>query len=242
MTGRRSLGRAIVFGFGLVVLSLIGGSWILLERTRQTALHAADTTLQNAALIVESVVNRQFLQVDGALASLPALFETVSKDGSDVDPQSAGRLLRGLNFQTFAFRDIIILHPDGTIWASARPSPWNRNFPMDLLTRLPVSGAALVAGPIRNPATGNWVLLVVRQVYVPGVGLLHAVAEMPVPLLSKLLSAVAGIPGLRVSLERRNGQLLLSQPYDEVRIGKQQQAAISQDPSRAAPHSWYRRI
>ena len=71
-------------------------------------------------------------------------------------------------------------------------------------------------------------LLVVRPVYVPGVGLLHAVAEMPVPLLSKLLSAVAGIPGLRVSLERRNGQLLLSQPYDEVRIGKQQQAAISQ--------------
>ena len=226
MTGRRSLGRAIVFGFGLVVLSLIGGSWILLERTRQTALHAADTTLQNAALIVESVVNRQFLQVDGALASLPALFETVSKDGSDVDPQSAGRLLRGLNFQTFAFRDIIILHPDGTIWTSARPSPWNRNFPMDLHT-VPVSGAALVAGPIRNPATGNWVLLVVRPVYVPGVGLLHAVAELPVPLLSKLLSAVAGIPGLRVSLERRDGQLLLSQPYDEMQIGKQQQAVIS---------------
>ena len=226
MTGRRSLGRAIVFGFGLVVLSLIGGSWILLERTRQTALHAADTTLQNAALIVESVVNRQFLQVDGALASLPALFETVSKDGSDVDPQSAGRLLRGLNFQTFAFRDIIILHPDGTIWTSARPSPWNRNFPMDLHT-VPVSGAALVAGPIRNPATGNWVLLVVRPVYVPGVGLLHAVAELPVPLLSKLLSAVAGIPGLRVSLERRDGQLLLSQPYDEMQIGKPQQAVIS---------------
>ena len=86
----------------------------------------------------------------------------------------------------------------------------------------------MVAGPIRNPATGDWVLLVVRQVYVPGVGLLHAVAELPVPLLSKLLSAVAGIPGLRVSLERRDGQLLLSQPYDEMQIGKQQQAAISQ--------------
>ena len=99
VTARRSLGRAIVFGFELVVLSLVGGSWILLERTRQTALHAADTTVQNASLIVESVVNRQFLQVDGALASLPALFETVSKDGSDVDPQSARRLLQGLKFR-----------------------------------------------------------------------------------------------------------------------------------------------
>ena len=170
MTGRRSLGRAIVFGFGLVVLSLIAGSWILLERTRQTALHAADTTLQNAALIVESVVNRQFLQVDGALASLPALFGTVAKDGSGVEPRSAERLLRGLNFQTFAFRDIIILYPSGAIWASARANPWNRNFPMDLpgLNAVGGSGAAVVAGPIRNPATGDWVLLVVRQVYVPG--------------------------------------------------------------------------
>ena len=230
MTGRRSLGRAIVFGFGLVVLSLIAGSWILLERTRQTALHAADTTLQNAALIVESVVNRQFLQVDGALASLPALFGTVAKDGSGVEPRSAERLLRGLNFQTFAFRDIIILYPSGAIWASARANPWNRNFPMDLpgLNAVGGSGAAVVAGPIRNPATGDWVLLVVRQVYVPGVGILDAVAELPVPLITKLLSAVAGIPGLRVSLERHNGQLLLSQPYDEVQIGKQQHAAISQ--------------
>lgn len=230
VTGRRSLGRAIVFGFGLIVSSLIAGSWILLERTRQIALHTADTTLQNAALIVESVVNRQFLQVDGALASLPALFATVAKDGSGVEPQSVGRLLRGLNFQTFAFRDIIILRPDGTIWASARASPWNHNFPMDLpgLNSVGGSAAAVVSGPIRNPATGDWVLLVVRQVYVPGVGILDAVAELPVPLITKLLSAVAGIPGLRVSLERRDGRLLLSQPYDEVQIGKQQNAAIGQ--------------
>lgn len=156
MTGRRSLGRAIVFGFGLIVSSLIAGSWILLERTRQIALHTADTTLQNAALIVESVVNRQFLQVDGALASLPALFATVAKDGSGVEPQSVGRLLRGLNFQTFAFRDIIILRPDGTIWASARASPWNHNFPMDLpgLNSVGGSAAAVVSGPIRNPDRG----------------------------------------------------------------------------------------
>jgi hypothetical protein len=152
----------------------------LLERTRQTALHAANTTLENASLIVESVVNRQFLQVDGALASLPALFTTVAKDGSGVEPQSVGRLLRGLNFQTFAFRDIIILRPDGTIWASARASPWNHNFPMDLpgLNSVGGSAAAVVSGPIRNPATGDWVLLVVRQVYVPGVGILDAVAAL----------------------------------------------------------------
>jgi len=234
MTARRSFSRTIVFAFGLVVLSLIGGSWLLLERSRQTALHAADTALQNAALIVESVVNRQLLQVDGGLASLPALFAAVAKDGLDVNPQSATRLLSGLNFQTFAFRDIIMLRPDGGIWASARANSWNRNFPRDLpgLNSAAWSGAAVVAGPIRNPATGDWVLFVVRPVFVPGVGFLDAVAELPLPLITKLLFAVSEIPGLRVSLERRNGQLLLSQPYDEMRIGKQQQAAISQVQAR----------
>jgi diguanylate cyclase (GGDEF)-like protein len=229
LRGRHSLGIAIAIGFGLVVSTLIAGSWILLERTQQTALHAADTTLQNAALIVESVVNRQFLQVDGALASLPALFATLATDGSDFDPQSARRLLHGLNFQTFAFRDILLVRPDGAIWASARANSWNRGT-LDLrrLNADAGSGAAVVAGPIRNPATGDWVLLVVRQVDVPGVGLLDAIAESPVPLIAKLLSSVAGIPGLRVSLERRDGQLLLSQPYDEARIGKQNPAAISQ--------------
>ena len=228
--GSHFLGKAIVFGCGLIVLSLIVGAWVLLERTWQTARHAADTTLLNASLIVESVVNRQLLQVDGALASLPALFATINRDGADLDPESAQRLLRGLNFQTFAFHDIILLHPAGTIWTSARANLWSRNFPLAPaeLSAVARGGVAVVAGPLRNPATGEWVLLVVRQVAVPGAGTLDAVAELPVPLISKLLYAVVETPGLRVMLERRNGQLLVSQPYDERQIGKEQDVAISQ--------------
>jgi diguanylate cyclase (GGDEF)-like protein len=168
---------------------------------------------------------------------LPALFAAIDQDGSDVDPQAAERLLRGLNFQTFALRDIILLRPDGGVWASARANPSSRNLPIDLprLNATVRGGAAAIVGPIRNAATGDWVLLVVRQVFVPGAGVLDAAAELPVPLIAKLLSAVGEIPGLRVSLERRNGQLLLSQPYDETRIGKQLHAAISQVQASGTP-------
>jgi diguanylate cyclase (GGDEF)-like protein len=230
MIRRHLLGGAISFCFGLVFLTLIGGSWFLLERTRQTALHEADATLQNAALVVEGVVNRQLLQVDGALVTLPALVATVAKDGQDFDVGSAGRLLRAFNFQTFAFRDIIMVRPDGAIWASARRNPWNGRLPIDLLGLNSNSrgGTAAVVGPIRNPVTGDWVLLVVRKVSVPEVGILSAVAEVPLPLITELFSAVGEIPGLRVSLERRSGQLLVSQPYDETQVGKLQFAAISQ--------------
>ncbi len=230
MTRRRLVGVASAFGFGLILATLIAGSLLLLQRTRETALHAAGATLQNASLIVESVVNHELLQVDGALVSLPTLFTTIAGDGQVVDAQSAGRLLGGLNFQTFTFRDIILLRPGGGVWASARRNPWNGNFPANLLGSSPAArdGAAVVAGPFRNPATGDWALLIVRQVSVPGVGVMDAVAEVPLFLITKQLSAVGEIPGLRVVLERRSGQLLVSQPYDEMQVGKQQRLAVSQ--------------
>jgi diguanylate cyclase (GGDEF)-like protein len=229
MSRRHFPGRTVTFCIWLVLITLIGGSSLLLERMRQTALHAADATLQNAALIVESVVNRQLLQVDGALVSLPALFAAVAKEGQEVNTPFANRLLRGFNFQTFAFRDIIMVRPDGRIWASARPNPWNGNFPVTLLngSGAALGGTAVVGGPLRNPVTGDWVVLIVRQVSVPGIGLLDAVAEVPLPLITVLFSAVGEIPGLRIALERRNGQLLVSQPYNETQIGKPQHAAVS---------------
>ncbi len=229
MSKRHPLAAAAAFCIGLAAATLLGGAWFLLERTRQTALHAAETTLQNAALIVESVVNRQLLQVDGALVSLPTLFSTVAHEGQQLDGVTASRLLRGFNFQTFAFRDIIMVRSDGRIWASARPNPWNGAFPVDqlhLAGTVP-GGTAVVGGPLRNPVTGDWVLLIVRPVSVPGVGVLDAVAEVPLPLVSVLFSAVGEIPGLRIALERRNGDLLVSQPYNEMSIGKPQRMAIS---------------
>jgi diguanylate cyclase (GGDEF)-like protein len=226
---RGSLSGLIVFCILLVLLTLTGGCWFLLVRMRETALRGAEATLQNAALIVESAVNRQLLEVDGALVSLPTLFSTVAKDGGAIDAAAASRLLRGINFQTFAYRDIILTRADGSLWASARPNPWNGSFPGRLLkhTDTELDGAATVEGPLRNPVTGDWVLLVVRQVAVPGAGVLNATAEVPLPLMASLFSAVGEIPGLRITLERRDGQLLISQPYDEMQIGKRQQAMMS---------------
>lgn len=229
---RHVVGLAIALGIALVPATLIGGSVLLLLRMQQATLSAAEETLQSAALVVESAVNRQLLQIDGALVSLPAMFAAITTDGRGISSQSASRLLRGLNFQTFAFRDIILLRADHRIWASARPNPWNgNNFPVDLLRTAGASpgGAARIAGPARNPVTGNWVLFVIRPVNVPGVGVLDAVAEVPLPLITVLFSAVSRIPGLRVSLEHPNGRLLLSQPYDETQIGKPQSVI---DPAR----------
>jgi diguanylate cyclase (GGDEF)-like protein len=212
---------AVALGASLILGTLIGGSALLLERTRQTALHAVDTTLQNAALVVENTINRQLLQVDGALASLPALFVAVASQNGDIDPQSATRLLRSFNFATFAFRDLLLIRPDGTLWAAARPRPRNQPPPRIPLPEIaPHPGAVAVQGPIRNPLTGDWTWLLARPIVLPGVGELRAVAEVPVALVTTQLSPVGAIPGLHIYIERPDGLLLASLPHDELKIGR----------------------
>jgi diguanylate cyclase (GGDEF)-like protein len=228
MVSGRRMRLGVAFGASLILGTLIGGSALLLERTRQTALHAADTTLQNATLVVENTINRQLLQVDGALASLPALFAAVASQNGETDQQSATRLLRSFNFETFAFRDLLLLHADGTLWASARPRPRNQPPPrIPPPGRIPHPGAVAVEGPVRNPLTGNWTWLLARPITLPGVGELQAVAEVPVVFITALLAPVGEIPGLRINIERPDGLLLASLPHDELQIGKQLVPALN---------------
>jgi diguanylate cyclase (GGDEF)-like protein len=219
--------RAVALGASLILGTLVGGSALLLERTRQTALHAVDTTLQNAALVVENTINRQLLQVDGALASLPALFAAVASKTGDIDQQSAALLLRAFNFETFAFRDLLLLRPDGTLWAAARPRPKNQPPRLVALPETtPHPGAVAVLGPIRNALTGDWAWLLARPITLPDVGTLQAVAEVPVSFITTLLAPVGKIPGVHIYIERPDGLLFASLPHNELMIGKRVVPAI----------------
>ena len=110
----RRIGIIVALGATLLLATLVCGSALFLERARQTALHAANTTLQNATLVVTTTINRELLQVDGALVSLPSIFATAGDQKGDVDPEAARRLLRAFNFETFSFRDLLLVRPDGS--------------------------------------------------------------------------------------------------------------------------------
>ena len=85
----RNSRHAIAF-VAVALLCVIGtGTALLLDRMRQTAREAADGVVQRAASVVESTVNRLFLQIDGTLASLPGLVGPLS-------PEPRGRRGRGV--------------------------------------------------------------------------------------------------------------------------------------------------
>ena len=225
----RRIGIIVALGATLLLATLVCGSALFLERARQTALHAANATLQNAALVVTTTINRELLQVDGALVSLPSIFATAGNQKGDVDPDAARRLLRAFNFETFSFRDLLLVHPDGTIWVTARPRPANQR----LLLTPPEAGAAqhpgtvAVEGPIYNGTTGDWSWYLSRPISLSGVGQLQAVAEVPVPSILALLAPVAAVPGLQIYIQRPDGSRLASFPNDELKVGKYQVVAFS---------------
>ncbi|HME25794.1 MAG TPA: EAL domain-containing protein [Acetobacteraceae bacterium] len=235
--GLRSIRLTIAVGTVVILATIGGGSELLLERTKQTALHAAESRLQNIASVVENTINRQLLQVDSALVSLPPLFAATLEQTGEVNAQAAERLLKAFDFQTFAFRDLLLIRPDGSVWAAARPRPRNApppTFPVHPGSA-PTPGAVAVEGPVRNALTGAWSWYLARAVTVQGVGQVQAIAEVPVPYLMSLLSPVGEIAGLRINLERPDGTLLASLPHDELRIGQRAAPAMSSLGQDGAP-------
>ena len=220
--------HAIAF-VAVAVLFVIGtGTALLLDRMRQTAREAADGVVQRAASVVESTVNRLFLQIDGTLASLPGLVGPLSQN-READADAVSRVLRSINFQNLNFRDLLLVRPDGVAWASAQASSRDRPLPIDLADIGPAvrSGAVSIAGPVQNPTTGEWALFFVRPVKLPHLGMLYAAAEVPIPLVVTLLNPAAEVPGLRVAVTRTDGRLLVGLPHDEARLSRQWAEAAS---------------
>ncbi|MBB3898314.1 hybrid sensor histidine kinase/response regulator [Roseococcus suduntuyensis] len=231
-TGR--LLRAAVVAAGLIILlAQIAANLLLTERAHRSALDTAEETVTRVARSVEATMNRTFLQVDSLLLGLPTLlspFEGWGPGGS-FDRAAAGRLLRELNNQNLTVRDILLVGPGGPEVSGLTVSR-RRALPIDLARDLRpagLPGAGLqLAGPVRNPGTGEWSLFFARNVSIQGLGAMMAVAEMPVAVVTGLLGAGGEPEGLRVSLEMRDGTLLATLPPDEARMGQRLDRAVGQ--------------
>jgi signal transduction histidine kinase/DNA-binding NarL/FixJ family response regulator/HPt (histidine-containing phosphotransfer) domain-containing protein len=213
---------AVIGASFLILLAQVFGTGLLLDRSREAALAAAEDTTSRIGRAVEASINRNFVQVDAMLAGMPAILAPFVRDGR-LDTESASRVMRELNNQNFTFRDVLLLRNDGMPIAAGLPVSRRRRLPIPLgpafVEAGPTAGGVLIGGPVRNPATGEWALFFARTVTMPGFGALTAVAEVPVPVVGSLLAVGGEAPGLRVTLERDDGTLLAALPHDETRIG-----------------------
>lgn len=219
----RNLRIAIAVAAAVLMAALGAGTLLLLERMRQTAEDAAQATIEHAARVVETAVNRHLLAVDGMLAGLPAILSAAPRGPDGVPDRAAvDRMLRDLNFQNFTFRDLMLVGPDGRAWAAALPGSRRRPLPVDTraLEAAGTPGTVAILGPSQNATTGEWALFLARQIAVAGVGPTLAVAEVPVSLLTMLLGPYGEARGMRLTMERGSGLLMAATPHDEGRMGR----------------------
>jgi signal transduction histidine kinase/CheY-like chemotaxis protein/HPt (histidine-containing phosphotransfer) domain-containing protein len=235
---QRRFRLAVLFVALLLLLALGIATSLLIDRLHRTAEQAGRETVQRITRVAESTVNRHFLAVDGMLAGLPAVLNQVASNGR-IEPAAANRMLRELNFQNFSFRDLVLVLPDGRPWAAALAASRSRPPPIEpaALAATVGLGAAVISGPARNPLTGEWSLMFLRAMDLPGIGPVVGVAEVPVSLVATLLAPIGEVPGLRISVERADGRVLASLPHDETRMGRplaQPATALPADGSAAS--------
>ncbi|MFG1248407.1 bifunctional diguanylate cyclase/phosphodiesterase [Xanthobacter flavus] len=208
----------------IVILGLLAvGTLLLAHRSLVTTRHAAEAELQRSAQGVENALNRQLLQIHGALAAIRPMFAAA---GVTASSPAANELLRGFNLQTIAYRDMMLVAPDGAILASARPRGALRTLPV--ATQPTSIQPASMVGPVESPVNGDWSLYAVRAV--PGWGGVVAVADVPVLSLMKILAETGLAPGTRIRIERPTGQLVASLPHDELAIGEWRHGALGTRP------------
>ena len=207
------LNLIIATATALILIVIAATTVVTLQNSENTALNGGELSMERNAQAVEKALNRQLLQVHGALASLPSLFDAAQ--ATPMDTQVADKLLRGLNFQTLAYRELMLVDAQGTILAAARARGDLRRLPFDA-RQLDGIQTTLI-GPLRNQLTGNWSLYVARSI-AQWTGI-TAVAEVPIPTLMDLLAEVGLSPDISLQLELPDGRLIGSRPHDEMAMG-----------------------
>ena len=233
----RSAGLWIILATLALLAIYVMVAQVIVQRGRATAMANAQSEVNDAAESAASSMNRSFLAVDSALAGLPNLLApALAGLRPDIGPgersAALSRVLMGLSDSSLGFRDIILLPVEGGLPVAAAVAGSRRRPPPVLHAALlappqaspGTRGGVTIAGPVPNPATGEWALFVARPVTVAGLPPLLAVAEVPVPIVAAGLTgygARAEAEGRRVLLIRSDDRVLLaSAPHDEARIGR----------------------
>jgi signal transduction histidine kinase/DNA-binding response OmpR family regulator len=197
---------------------------LLLDRARDTQIHAAEQSVLRVLRASDSAVNRSFVQIDSMLAGLPTILSQISGgvNRDTIDLRVLSRSLQSFISQNFSYRDILIVGRNGLVLAAALPVSLRQPLPFDshLLNitndgRSPLS----IIGPVLNPTTGERSLFFARRATIAPLGEVHLVAELPISVIQSLLSATGEGEGIGITIERADGQLLVAFPHDEFRIG-----------------------
>ena len=236
---RKRLLAAIWGGVTLFVGAVAAASYVLVERIEVDAVARSEERAVRFVRAAEASINRALIGIDLVLADMQPVLEPAARDDGTFDPEVARRQMQGVVNRGLLLRDLAVLDGSGTVLASARSETGRLGLPLPpgFLEQVQAQSAPQLAisAPVRNPVMAEWTIYFARSMKLPGDGRAIAVAEVPMALLATLLAQAVEVPGLVVTLEREDGQLLVSMPPSEQRTGQHVGAPLAADALAGLP-------
>ena len=206
----------IVFLTGVFVAMVIFAAFGLILNTRDDNLSSSESQTVRFTNGASMALNRNLLGVDILLASLNEALNLSESMVDWIDLPTASESMTRYAQQNMLLRNLSLLDDQGEVLATSDPAgkALQLNLPASFLNEViaqPVS-TLVISAPSVSFSSAEPVLYLARYILLANTTQVIAVAEVPVNLLTALLVQGVDIPGLEVSLERTNGELLISLP------------------------------
>ena len=206
--------RVAVWGVvGLLLAALVTAAALLVWSARQTSLNDSEAQVMRFTTGAEASLNRALLSFDVLLASTEDLLDLAAVSRAQFNPQGAGQLLRSAARQNLMVRYVTLLGEDGSVVAASDQAGLRvaDELPAGFLEqglRLTVP-TLLLSAPVVSAVSSERVIFMARHVRMADGERLLAVAQVPSGMLVSVLMQGVDIPGLEVTLERGDGEMLI---------------------------------
>ncbi len=203
-----------------LVIAAAGSASYLIVRAEHDAIVETEARVARFVSGAEAALNRTMIETDLLLADMRDL---LAPEGAfEVD--AAQHVLRGEVKRNLEYRDLVVIDGEGHVLAAAREQttrlglPLSARFIHDTLSQ--PSPTLAISAPSVNVATSERAIYFARAVKLGPERRVLAVAEVPVSIVTTILAQSVQIPGLVVTLERDDGELLASVPASTAPLGE----------------------
>jgi signal transduction histidine kinase len=230
---------AVWCSVGCLVLAALGAASWLIQRAELEAIAQTEAKVERFVSGAEAALNRTLVEIDLTLAGLN---DVVAPQGV-LDVPTAERALSALIRRNLEFHDLAVVDADGKVLAAGRPQSQRLGLPLTPAFRdrtlAQTAPVLAVSEPLKSLSTPEKEIYFARPFTLPSGERLLAVAEVPVSIVATILAQSVQIPGMVVTLERNDGQLLTSVPASDAKLGKRLSTALAESvltgkPARAA--------
>ncbi len=203
----------------LVVATAGAAAWLTSHAERE-AINETEARVQRFVSGAEAALNRTLIDVDLLLSGMDYL---LAPEGT-LERRSAERTLRGIVKRKLEFRDLAVIDADGRVLAAAREQTERLGVPLPARfvqeTLAQPRPVLAISAPVLNLADSERTIYFARPLALGAAQRVLVVAEVPVSIVATILAQSVQIPGLVVTLERDDGQLLASVPASDAQLGE----------------------